>query len=605
MVRPAKEVTKSLTKTKRKVVPGELKRIMLLAKPEALNITGAVLLLLVSSSVTMAVPFALGRVIDLIYSTDSEVMKGNLHTFCAILLGVFIVGGLCNFGRVYLMNMSAQRITKALREKVFCSILRQEVAFFDKNKTGELINRLSADTSVVSNSVTMNVSDGLRSSITVVAGMSMMFYMSSYLAFISLCIVPPVAAMAIIYGRFIKKLTGKVQDSLAEATQVAEERIANIRTVKTFSKEEAEIKIYNERMEDILKLAKKESLARGIFFGMAGLSGNAIALSVLYCGGLMVSDQTLSVGDLSAFVLYAAYIGVSIGGLSAFYSELNKGLGASTTLWQIIDRKPDIPSFGNIRSMEEISGKICFSSVEFAYPTRIETPVLKGIDLVVPKGNITAVVGASGSGKSTLAYLLLGLYLPTSGQVTVDGVPIHKYNLQWLRDHIGSVSQEPVLFSGSVKENILYGAPEGRRVNDDDLDRVLREANAYDFVYKDLPKGVNTVVGERGIMLSGGQKQRIAIARALIKDPTILILDEATSALDAESEHLVQEALERILKGRTVLTIAHRLSTIKNSDQIAVLEAGKIVELGTYEDLNKIENGVFRKLVKHQTFQLA
>ncbi|KAK9511846.1 hypothetical protein O3M35_000427 [Rhynocoris fuscipes] len=605
MVHPSKELTNVVPKAERAKKNSEIMRILNLAKPESWNIAGAVMLLLISSSVTMAVPFALGKVIDLIYNTDSDVMKGNLHILCAVLLGVFIIGGLCNFGRVYLMNMSAQRITKSLREKVFSSIMHQEVGFFDRNKTGELINRLSTDTSVVSNSVTMNISDGLRSTFMVAAGISMMFYMSPKLALVSLCIVPPVAGMAIMYGRFIRKMTRKVQDSLAEATQVAEERISNIRTVKSFSKEDMEIYIYNEKMEQILKLAKKESLARGIFFGMAGLSGNAIALTVLYCGGMMVSEQTMSVGDLSAFILYAAYIGVSIGGLSSFYSELNKGLGASTRLWQIIDRQPDILWKGGSRPVDELCGDVCFSSVYFSYPTRTEASVLKGIDLTIPKGNVTAVVGASGSGKSTLAYLLLGLYLPTSGQVLVDGIPVHNYDFQWLRDRVGSVSQEPVLFSGTVRENILYGARRGHLVTEKELENVMKEANAYDFVHRDLPDGINTVVGERGIMLSGGQKQRIAIARALIKNPTILIMDEATSALDAESEHLVQEALERILKGRTVLTIAHRLSTIKNADQIAVLEGGKIVELGKYEELNKIENGVFRKLVRHQTFQFV
>ncbi|KAL1138969.1 hypothetical protein AAG570_009030 [Ranatra chinensis] len=554
----------------------------------------------------MSVPFALGKVIDLIYTSDTQKMKQNLDRLTAFLFVIFLVGGACNFGRVYLMNVSAQRITKALREKVFNAIMRQEVAFFDQNKTGELVNRLSADTSLVSHCVTMNISDGLRSLIMVTAGMSMMFYMSSELALVSLCIVPPVAAMAIIYGRFIRRMTTRVQDALADATQVAEERISNIRTVKAFSREDVEIETYMKKMEHVLDLATKESLARGIFFGMTGLSGNAIVLCVLYYGGVMVSGHVLSVGDLSAFLLYAAYIGVSLGGLSSFYSELNRGLGASTRLWQLIDRVPAIPPSGGIEPLWEPAGGVAFKGVVFSYPTRLEAPpVLRGLDLVVPSSTVTAVVGSSGSGKSTLATLLLRLYDPQSGVVTLDGTPVHEYDPAWLRSHIGTVSQEPVLFSGTIRENILYGANDagGCAVTEERLLEVMREANAYNFVMKELPDGLNTMVGERGIMLSGGQKQRIAIARALIKNPKILLLDEATSALDAESEHLVQEALERIMKGRTVLTIAHRLSTVKNADQIAVLDQGKIVELGSYDQLMDIKDGVFRRLVKHQTFQ--
>ncbi|CAH1390323.1 unnamed protein product [Nezara viridula] len=600
-----KKVSEVQKKTRFRLMSGgEFGKVIQLAKPEKWRIAGGVLLLLVSSTVTMSVPIALGKVIDIIYDADTGHMRENLNIICAALLAVFIVGGLCNFGRVYLMNISAQRITKTLREKVFNSILKQEVAYFDRAKTGELINRLSADTSLVSSTLTTNVSDGLRSTIMVSVGMFMMFYMSPSLALVSLCVVPPVAGMAIVYGRFVKKLTTKVQDSLADATQVAEERIANIRTVKSFSKEAVEMNAYKQKMERVLSLAMTESLARGVFFGMAGLSGNLIALIVLYAGGMMVSSQSLSIGDLSAFLLYAAYIGVSLGGLSSFYSELNRGLGASSRLWEIIERNPEIRWRGGIEPEKDIRGEILFKGVRFSYPTRPDTPVLNDLTLYIPAGSITSVVGRSGSGKSTIGLLLLGLYNPKGGDITVDGIRISEYSPLWLRNRIGTVSQEPVLFSGTVRENILYGADRNAIISSHDIDKVLKEANAYDFV-QNLPQGLDTIVGERGIMLSGGQKQRIAIARALIKDPKVLLLDEATSALDAESEHLVQEALERILKGRTVLTIAHRLSTIKNSDQIAVLDQGVIVELGNYEKLISIDNGVFKELVKHQTFQLV
>ncbi|KAG8280911.1 ATP-binding cassette sub- B member 10, mitochondrial [Homalodisca vitripennis] len=548
--------------------------------------------------------------------------------------------------------------------------MKQEVAYFDQNRTGELINRLSTDTSVVSQCVTMNISDGLRSTIMVCAGVSMMFYMSPELALVGLAIVPPVAGMAIVYGRFVRNITKRVQDSLAEATQVAEERIGNIRTVKAFSQEQREIQTYADRMQHVLELATKESLARGIFYGMTGLSGNAIILSVLYYGGVMVSDANITVGNLSSFLLYAAYIGVSLGGLSSFYSELNRGLGASTRLWDIIDRQPAIPCKGGLVLAEPPKGEVRFDQVRFSYPARPDCPILHDLQLTIPSGKVTAVffsfynfsgkhacrgiqhvhqdhtlhtlsetsasflqddcrlnrfgtvfpssqfavvilrqctvtgqVGASGSGKSTLAALLLRLYDPQHGSVTLDGVPVSSYDPVWLRSHIGSVSQEPVLFSGSIRDNIVYGAEHPENVSDNQVEWAAKEANAHTFITKEFPEGFNTIVGERGVMLSGGQKQRVAIARALIKNPRILLLDEATSALDAESEHLVQEALERIMKGRTVLTIAHRLSTIKNADQIAVLSGGRVVEIGTYEELMAECEGAFSKLVRHQTFQ--
>ncbi|CAG2053292.1 unnamed protein product [Timema podura] len=559
------KIFSTLTSKEKLFKSTEIKRLLSLAKPEKWKLTGAICLLLVSSTVTMAVPFCLGKVIDIIYTADAANTRDNLNKLSGVLLVIFLVGSLCNFGRVYLMSTSGQRITQQLRKTVFGSIVRQEVAFFDINKTGELVNRLSADTTLVSNSITQNVSDGLRSSIMAVAGISMMFYTSSQLAIVGLAIVPPVAGMAIAYGRYVRKITKSVQDSLADATQVAEEKIANIRTVKMFSQEERENQMYAEKIQKVLELLYREARASSLFYGLTGLSGNIIILTVLYYGGVMVSDQHITVGNLSAFLLYAAYIGVSIGGLSSFYSELNKGLGASTRLWELIDRTPAIPLTGGLVPITEPRGHITFQHVTFRYPARPDSVILKDFTLDIKPGSVTAVVGASGSGKSTLASLLLRLYDPESGEVMLDGTPIRQIQVDWLRKHVGVVSQEPVLFSSSIKDNILYGASDPSQVTTEQLIAVTKEANAYNFIVNTFSEGFNTRVGERGVMLSGGQKQRVAIARALIKNPRILLLDEATSALDAESEHLVQEALERIMKGRTVLTIAHRLSTIRNA----------------------------------------
>jgi len=584
----------------------DLFRILSLAKPEYKSLAGAIGLLFISSAVTMSVPFCMGKIIDIIYtsSQDTTQMVETLSYVCKILCGVFLLGGAANFGRVYLIQVSGQKVIKRLRDRLFSAILRQETAFFDKTRTGELINRLSADTILVGKAVTDNVSDGLRAVAQSVAGVSMMFYVSPKLASIVLGIVPPVAIAIVMYGRYLRNITKKTQDSLAQSTQVAEERISNIRTVRAFGQELKEIQTYADSIQDVFKLAKKEAVARAVFFGFTGLSGNVIMLSVLYSGGMMMTDAQISVGDLTSFLLYAGFVGISFGGLSSFYSELMKGIGASSRLWQLIDRSPTIPLTGGLRpAMYDLSRGIQFKDVHFTYPSRPDMPIFQGLNLEVPAGSITAVVGPSGSGKSTLGSLLLRLYDPELGQVIVGGHDVRALSPDWLRGAVGTVHQEPILFSSSIGDNIAYGASSGQQVSSDDIMDAAVQANAYGFI-KSFPKGFDTIVGERGQMLSGGQRQRIAIARAILKNPSILLLDEATSALDAESEHLVQEALERLMKGRTVITIAHRLSTIKNADNIVVLSDGQISEAGSYGQLMDEPNGLFRKLVEKQTIAL-
>lgn len=593
-------------KKKRQLKSDDLLRILSLAKPEYKSLAGAIGLLFISSAVTMSVPFCMGKIIDIIYSTsqDTTQMVETLSYVCKILCGVFVLGGAANFGRVYLIQVSGQKVITRLRERLFKAILKQETAFFDRTRTGELINRLSADTILVGKAVTDNVSDGLRAVAQSVAGVSMMFYVSPKLASIVLGIVPPVAIAIIIYGRYLRNITKRTQDSLAGSTQVAEERISNIRTVRAFGQEMKEIERYADSVEDVFKLAKKEALARAVFFGFTGLSGNAIMLSVLYSGGMMMTSAQISVGDLTSFLLYAGFVGISFGGLSSFYSELMKGIGASGRLWELIDRNPTIPLTGGLRpDMHDLKNGIIFKDVHFTYPSRPDMEIFRGLNLEVPAGSITAVVGPSGSGKSTLGSLLLRLYDPGKGQVLVGGHDVQTLSPDWLRGAVGTVHQEPILFSCSIADNIAYGANTGQQVTIDDILDAAVQANAYGFI-KSFPNGLDTVVGERGQMLSGGQRQRIAIARAILKNPSILLLDEATSALDAESEHLVQEALERLMTGRTVITIAHRLSTIKNADNIVVLSDGQISEAGSYMELMAEPNGLFRKLVEKQTIAL-
>ncbi|CAO1415225.1 unnamed protein product [Diamesa tonsa] len=583
----------------------DLKRLLSLAKSEKWSIAGAIGFLIISSSITMAVPFGLGKILDIIYASDSAADSGvareKLDQFCLILGVIFILGGLANFGRVYLFNNASLRITKKLRGTLYSRIMTQECGWFDTKGTGELVNRISLDTSMIGNSLSQNLSDGLRSVAMVIAGTSMMIYTSPSLALVGTAVVPCVAGMAVFYGRYLRNITKEMMDKLAEVMKVGEERIGNIKTVKMFSKEKYENLIFSKELEDALNIGYRETKAKASFYGMTGLSGNIIIMSVLYYGGHLVNEGQMTVGALTSFILYAGYTAISIGGLSNFYTELNKGIGSATRVWEIMDRQPAIPIEGGFVPAKKPRGEITFKNVSFNYPSRPDAAVLNKLDLNIGAGTITAVVGRSGSGKSSLAALLMRLYDPQSGSVLLDGHNLTDLDPAWLRSHIGAVNQEPVLFSGTIRENILYGLNKEDQFNESDFQRVIEEAHVLEFA-KTLPDGMNTLVGQRGIMLSGGQKQRVAIARALIKNPAILILDEATSALDAVSEDLIQKALENVTKGRTTLTIAHRLSTIRNATNIAVLQNGLIIEHGNYADLMTRPDGFFKELVQRQTF---
>ncbi|KAF2673600.1 hypothetical protein BT63DRAFT_431635 [Microthyrium microscopicum] len=509
---------------------------------------------------------------------------------------LLLLGASANFGRVILLRIVGERIVARLRSKLFKKTMVQNAEFFDANRVGDLISRLGADTTIVGKSITQNLSDGLRALVSGSAGLAMMTWTSPHLTSVLFFMLPPFAGCAFFFGRAIRNLSRQIQKNLGTLTKIAEERLGNVKTSQAFVGEGPEVGRYNKQVRKIFTLGKKDAWLNATFFGTSGLLGNLTILALLYVGGGMVQSGAITVGQLSSFLLYAGFAGSSMFGLSGFYSELMKGSGAASRLFELQDRQPSsYPTVG--QPVKSARGPIEFTGVEFSYPTRPAVKIFHDLTFRIAEGSNVAIVAPSGAGKSTVAQLLLRFYVPTKGTITINGKDIAGMNAKQLRRKIGYVGQEPVLFSGSVADNIAYGRPSASRA---DIIIAARKANCH-FI-SDFPEGLDTQVGARGTQLSGGQKQRIAIARALLKNPDILILDEATSALDAESESLVNQALAVLLKGNnTTISIAHRLSTIKRSDRVIVIgNDGTIAEEGTYKDLSTRENGAFSQLMQWQ-----
>lgn len=569
------------------------RRLFLLAKSEWKLLLGALLSLGVSSGTTLLFPAAIGKIIDII-TKPSGLAGSELNTLILGLVILFGIGAFSSFVRVNLMTIASERIVANLRKSLFASLLKQEVAFFDMKKTGELVNRLSSDCTLIGKTLVDNMAHGIRRVVEGVGGLCVLVYLAPKLTLTMLLVMPPVFLAAVYYGRKIAKLAKEQTDALARATSVAEEKLSSIRTVRYFAQEEREVVHYGQKVQEVFEIAKRVGFWSGLFYGGVWFAMNCSLLAVLYHGGSLVLRGVMTTGELTSFLLYSLYVGFAFSGISNFYADFMRALGASQRVFELLDRIPDSTQKGDVRP-DRIDGLIELKDVDFIYPTRPNEPVLRKLSLTLEPGKILAVVGPSGSGKSTIAALLTRLYEPNNGQILLDGRPLNTIDPQWLRRQIGVVPQDVILFSGTIEENIRYAAPEA---SESEVIEAAKQANAHDFVMQ-FSKGYRTEVGEKGVTLSGGQKQRIAIARAMLKNPKILILDEATSALDVESEYLVQQALERLIHGRTVLIIAHRLSTIRRAHKIAVLNKGTVVEFGTYEELMKA-NGAFRQLVQRQ-----
>ena len=577
----------------------EVWRLLKIARPETKSLGVAFTFLLVSSSVTMAIPFSIGKILDI--ATQAEDVKAalfgfDINTFYLALGTVLAIGALANFGRIIILRIVGERIVTRLRSQLFRRTFIQNAEFFDANRVGDLISRLSSDTLIVGKSITQNLSDGLRSFVSGAAGLTLMAYVSTKLTGVLALMFPPVAIGAFFYGRAIRNLSRRIQKNLGTLTKIAEERLGSVRTSQAFAGEIQEVHRYNGQVRRIFDLGKREAYISATFFSLSGMAGNFTILALLYIGGGMVKSGSITIGELSSFLMYTAYAGGSMFGLSGFYSELMKGVGAASRLFELQDREPTIsPTVGD--AVRSARGPIEFRNVSFSYPTRPAVKIFEGLSFKIEQGTNVAIVAPSGAGKSTVASLLLRFYIPTKGSITINGEDVIRMNAKQLRRKIGYVGQEPVLFSGTIADNIAYGQPLATRA---EIVSAARKANCQ-FI-SDFPDGLETSVGSRGTQLSGGQKQRIAIARALLKDPDILILDEATSALDAESETLVNQALASLLRGHnTTISIAHRLSTIQRSDHIIVIgNDGKVAETGTYDELSQRKDGAFTKLMEWQ-----
>jgi ABC transporter fused permease/ATP-binding protein len=567
-------------------------RLLALARPEWRTLALGTVFLLIGSGMNLAFPQAI-RVI-----MDQALEQGNVRDIdlaALVMVGIFAVQAVAQGLRYYVFTVAGERVVTRLREELYARIVAQEIGFFDGERTGELLSRLSADTGVLQNAVSVNISMALRHAAGVIGGLALLFWISPQLTLLMLVVVPPVAVGAAMFGRRIRRLSALSQERLADAGKVAEETLAGIRTVRSFAQEQAEVARYGRAVQASFDVSKERVASVALFSGVASLLGYGAVAAVLWYGGRLVVASEMTAGELTSFILYTLMVAFALGSLASLWTDFMRALGSAERVFDLMDRVPGIDNQGG-RRLSAVAGRLAFEGVRFAYPTRPDVTVLKGLELTIEPGEVVALVGPSGSGKSTVAALISRFYDPQEGRVTVDGEDVRGLDPEWLRRQIGVVSQEPTLLSTSVAENIRYGKSDA---TDAEVEAAARAANAHDFI-TGFPEGYATQVGERGVQLSGGQKQRVAIARAILKNPRLLILDEATSALDAQSEHLVQEALEHLQAGRTTLVIAHRLSTVRDADRVVVMEAGEVRQVGSHDALMAEQGSLYRRLVERQ-----
>lgn len=574
---------------------GKLKKLFTYLDPYKDKFLLGLFLLTISSFILMLFPLLSGKLID-IAQGGSFYIFDTINSIVYTLTGVVVLQSILAFSRVYLFSVVSEKSMASLRTDLYRHILSAPMTFFDENRTGELMSRISSDVTTLQGTFTTTLAELIRQVITLVVGIGLILFLAPKLTIFMLAIFPIMIIVAMIFGRLIRKQTYKTQEELAKSNVIVEETIQGINVVKSFTGELFELNRYKNSLRKTVTTAIKAAVYRAGFVSFVIPTIFGVLTAVMWYGAVLLQKGELEVGTLLSFVLIMGFVGGSIAGLGGIFTQIQTAIGASERILDIMKGKVEEGIYSE-EEIEPITGVVSFKSVEFTYPTRPAMKVLDQMSFELGKGEKIALVGKSGAGKSTIAQILQNFYQINDGQVLVDGVPTNEVGLKRLRSNIGIVPQEVMLFGGTIRENILYGKP---AATDEEIKVACEQANAWQFV-DSFPEKLDTIVGERGVKLSGGQKQRIAIARAILKNPTILILDEATSSLDAESEHLVQQALENLMVGRTTLIIAHRLTTIRNADKIMILKDGKIVESGTHEELLSIAKGNYSNLIKLQT----
>lgn len=565
---------------------GQLRKILAYVKPHKGLWALGFFFLLITMGTSLLFPKLLGGLMA--SSAD------NLRTNMLEMMALLAIQSVAGFFRVVLFVMVTERALAAIRGDLYTHLLHLPMSFFNSKRVGELNSRVASDTSQIGETLTTTFAEFLRGLSMVIGGIGILAFTSIKLTLFIVGVIPPLIIVTFIFGRFIRKYAKKVQDEIAASNTIVEETFAGIQTVKAFANEAWEQSRYGKRIREVVGLAITGGYYRGAFssFITFGLFG-AIAL-VIWFGAGMVHEGELAADKLNEFILYALFIGGSIGGLASVYAQLQKAVGATETIFSLMDEEKEMEQSVENPTSIQIEG-ISFKDINFSYPTRPDVQVLKNLSFDLKKGQTLALVGKSGSGKSTVASLLMRFYGTDSGNISTGAYNVRDLDLQSWRKSLALVPQDVLLFGGTIGENISYGKTDA---TEEEIIQAAKEANAWEFISQ-FPEGLETKVGDRGIQLSGGQRQRVAIARALLKDPQLLILDEATSALDSESERLVQEALERLMKGRTSVVIAHRLSTIRKAHQIVVMDQGSIVERGNHDDLMS-QDGAYAELVKLQ-----
>lgn len=546
-----------------------------------------------TGATALVFPQFMGDLVDCAKNKDFE-KANNIALF---LLFILVFQSLFSFFRIFLFVSYTEHTLANLRTALYTHLIQLPMSFFTQKRVGELNSRISSDITQIQDTLTTTIAEFLRQVILIVGGLILLSLKSVSLTLLMISIVPVVAVAAVFFGRFIRKYGKEVQDKVAVSNTIVEETMQAIASVKAFANESFEVLRYRKSIDEVVKTAIKGGQYRGYFASFIIFCLFGAIVAVVWYGVTLSIRGELSVGELISFVLYSVFVGASFGGVAELYAQIQKAIGATERVFELLEEKSEkIDLTTGTQSTLKITGNIKFKNVAFTYPSRPEMQILNDVSFDALNGQKIALVGQSGAGKSTIAQLVMRFYDVNSGSILIDDKNVSEYSLTRLRENMAIVPQDVILFGGTIRENIAYGKP---NASQDEIEEAAKKANAHSFI-ESFPEKYNTLVGERGVKLSGGQRQRIAIARAVLKNPSILILDEATSSLDSESERLVQEALDTLMEGRTSLIIAHRLSTIRNADKIVVLDKGKVAELGTHQELLNIEHGVYRSLNQNQ-----